>query len=323
MTQLYAALAGDRMSVAFPTREDDIHLDLPVNVLASYHFFRSTDMAELASWGLRVIADSGAFSAESAGAVIPLPDYAAWIRRWRPCLHWVASLDVIGDAAASWDNWRALSATGVSSVPTIHYPADPRELDRYVEAGADLIGLGGMVPFRSEPQRLLRWCAQVMAYAKRAHPDLRFHGWGITHPALLLNLPWWSVDSSGYSSAYRYGRLRLFDPDKGRMVSVDVRVATGREIAGVHRLLAEHYGLEDWRRIATSHKGTRRDLCRTSLRSFQLMERFMSGRWQVTPPASVADGQPGPTLHAVLGSPAMQPARSLSPHDRPPKELPA
>jgi len=229
---------------------------------------------------------------------------------------------VIGDPAKSWSNWRSLRTAGVETVPTIHYPADPHELDRYVEAGADFIGLGGMVPFKSEHDRLLRWAAQVMRYAAHVHPHVRFHGWGITHPGLLLNLPWWSVDSSGYSSAYRYGRLRLFDPDQARMLSVDVRVAGGRDIALHRRLLIDHYGLADWRRIATSDSSTRRDLIRVSLRSLQLAQDFMTRRWNVQPPASMCFAEPGPGVHAALGAPAMQPARSLSPTDTPPKESP-
>lgn len=323
MSRLFAAWGNDTPGrYSFPTREGDVYLEPPVNVLASFHFYSKVDMAEMASWGLRIIADSGAFSAASAGVYIDLEAYVEWVQKWGLHLHWIASLDVIGDASKSWANWRSLKTAGVESVPTIHYPADPTELDRYVEAGADFIGLGGMVPFRSEPDRLLRWAAQVMRHAAHAHPHVRFHGWGITHPGLLLNLPWWSVDSSGYASAYRYGRLRLFDPDQGRMVSVDVRAAGGREIALHRRLLIEHYGLADWRRIASSTVETRRDLTRISLRALQLAEAFMTRRWHVEPPASLQDAPMGPSVHAALGAPSMQPSRSLSPHDKPPKDTP-
>lgn len=322
MTGFYAATGAERLSVALPGMEGDVPLDLPINVLTSFHFYRNTDMAEMASWGLRIIADSGAFSAANAGAYVDLDAYVEWIQKWRVHLHWIASLDVIGDSSKSWANWRSLKTAGVESVPTIHYPAEPCELDRYVEAGADFIGLGGMVPYKSEPQRLLRWSAQVMRYARHSHPHVRFHGWGITHPSLLLNLPWWSVDSSGYSSAYRYGMLRIWDPDQGRMIGVEVRAAGGRDVAAHRRLLADHYGLDDWRRIARSDSTTRRDLIRVSLRALQLAEDFMTRRWQVQPPASLRDAPPGPAVHAALGAPAMQPSRSLSPTDTPPKELP-
>jgi hypothetical protein len=265
VTGFYAATGAERLSVALPGIEGDVPLDLPINVLTSFHFYRNTDMAEMASWGLRIIADSGAFSAANAGAYVDLDAYVEWIQKWRVHLHWLASLDVIGDSGKSWANWRSLKTAGVESVPTIHYPAEPSELDRYVEAGADFIGLGGMVPYKSEPQRLLRWSAQVMRYARHAG---------------------------------------------------------GRDVAAHRRLLADHYGLDDWRRIARSDSTTRRDLIRVSLRALQLAEDFMTRRWQVQPPASLRDAPPGPAVHAALGAPAMQPSRSLSPTDTPPKELP-
>jgi len=316
VTNLHAALGGENVSRSFPEREGDVPLELPVNVLASYHFYRRSNMQEMASWGLRIIGDSGAYSAAVAGARIELEAYAEWVKRWESSLHWAASLDVIGDPEGTWRNWRALTALGVRTVPTLHYPHDPRGLDRLVEAGADFIGLGGMVPYKSEPQRLLRWSAAVMRYARDNHPHVRFHGWGVTHPQLLLNLPWWSVDSSGYASAYMYGRLILWDPEKARRITVPVG-KEGRAVAAHARLLSNHYGLDDWRRIEVSNAATRRDLVRVSIRSLQLMEKFMTRRWGVTPPASLAHADRGPNVHAALGAPSMQPTRSLSPSDRP------
>lgn len=320
MTRLHAALGGENVAKHWPERPGDVPLEQPTNVLASYHFYRGTNMQELASWGLRVIADSGAYSAAVTGAKIDLEAYAEWAKKWEPHLHWIASLDVIGDAEGTWRNWRALTAMGIPAVPTIHYPHDPTGLDRLVEAGADFIGLGGMVPFKSEPKRLLRWCVQVMRYAREKHPHVRFHGWGITHPELLLNLPWWSVDSSGYASAYMYGRLILWDPDRATRITVPVG-SKGKAVAAHARLLATHYGLDDWRRIEVSNASSRRDLVRVSIRALQLMEHFMTQRWGVEPPASLTHADQGPNVHAALGAPSMQPSRSLSPTDRPPTTL--
>lgn len=273
----------------------DVPLDLPVNALISFHYFGDVDVAQMQSWGLRMIGDCGAYSADSQGAPIDRDAFFEWGRRWRRNLLWVASLDVIGDPKASWANWRAAPAD-LRLVPTVHYGSEPSLIDRYVEAGADLIGLGGMVPFKSEPKRLLRWCLSVMRYARDNHPHVRFHGWGVTHPQLVMNLPWWSVDSSGFSSAYRYGRLSLFNPDTKKSVTVAM---DGRSVANTATLLREHYGLEDWRRIAESTAATRRDLVRVSMRSMQLTERYLQHRHRVTPPPSLAGVTPGPQVHFV------------------------
>ncbi len=302
---------------AAPGPENDVHLTLPVNILISFHYFRLDDVGQIASWGMRILADSGAFSAVTQDAQIDLDEYGDWISRWRPALYWPASLDVIGNAEASWQNWTLLLDRGISTVPTIHYPAPPAAMDRYVEAGADLIGLGGMVPFSSEQDRLLRWTLACFRYARDHHPEVRFHGWGINHKKLLMSLPWFSVDSSGFASSYRYGRLQLFDPDSTTFRTISI--ATGsREAAAHNRLLRTHYGI-DWQRVVVSNSASRRDVVRTAMRSLQLVEVYLRKRWpDVTPPASL-EGT-GPNLHAVLGAPSMQPARSLNPADKPPRK---
>lgn len=282
-------------------------LRYPVNVLISYHYFKESNVAEIQGWGLRIIGDSGAYSADSQGVVIDVDSFAEWIVRWRANLHWVASLDVIGDQTGSWDNWLALRSMGLETVPTIHYGDDPRALDRYVERGVDFMGLGGMVPYKSEPKRLLRWCLSVMRYARDNHPHLRFHGWGVTHPDLVMNLPWWSVDSSGFSASYRYGRASLFDPRTGKKIAVQL---DGREVAKHARLLRDVYGV-DWRDVAVSTSETRRAVVRMSFRSAQLLEDYLSRRHRVTPPASLGEPEQGPTISLPLGFPDAQPAKTL------------
>lgn len=296
----------------------DVHLDLPVNALISYHYFQENDIADMASWGLRLVGDSGAFSAASQGAQIDQDHFYEWAGRWKNALLWTASLDVIGDEEASWRNWRS-APNHLGLVPTIHYGADPKILDRYAEAGVDLVGLGGMVPHKSEPQRLLRWCLKVMRYARDHHPEMRFHGWGVTHPELVMNLPWWSVDSSGYSSAFRFGNMTLVDPSNGRKVAARL---DGKEIAKHSTLLTRHYGV-DWRRVSVSNAQTRRDVVRVAIRSYQHLESFLQRRWKVTPPTSLVEklqrADQGPLIHSVLGFPQAQPPRSLSPDDLGPK----
>ncbi len=293
---------------------EDVALDHPVNTLVSYYYFEKRDLAGLAALGLRLIGDSGAFSADSQGAPVDRDLFHDWARKWRGDLFWTAALDVIGDAEGTWQNWRS-SPPDLRLVPTLHYGCDPREMDRYVSEGVDLLGLGGMVRYRSEPKRLLRWCLQVMRYARDTHPQVRFHGWGVTHPALLMNLPWWSVDSSGFASAYRYGRLQLWNPDtKSRqLVAMD-----GRQTAAVARLLKDHYGV-DWRRIAESNRDTRRDLVRVSIRSMQLMEQYLQRRHRVTPPPSLTADGAGPLVHLSLGNPTTQAYHALQPDELGPK----
>jgi hypothetical protein len=56
-------------------------IPFPRNPLVSYHYWRNRDSSALAD--LTLIADSGAFSADTQGAVITVNDLCAWATEWR------------------------------------------------------------------------------------------------------------------------------------------------------------------------------------------------------------------------------------------------
>jgi len=277
----------------------DVHLRYPVNALVSYHYFDSSDIGEMRSWGLRIIGDSGAYSAASLGAPISLSSFATWADLWRDDLAWIASLDEIGDARGSWRNYKTLRKQGLDVVPTVHYGCDPKELDRYAADGVDFVGLGGMVPYKSEPERLLRWSLSMFIHARDNHPGMRFHGWGVTHPRLLTLLPWYSVDSSGFAASVRYAQLRLFDPDRGKSVGVKLN---GRDIYKHSRLLRLHYGVEP-SEVATTGPWNRRQVLRLSMASVQRMEDHLRKRHgDVSPPVyGLTSPANGLNVHGVNG----------------------
>lgn len=348
---------GPKKMASWPINQpgDATILDVPTDILCSFHYFNGIDMGKVASWGTRIIGDSGAFSAMSLGKEIDRETFHAWAKRWEDDLFWAAALDVIGDPEASYQNWLAARRDDLELVPTVHYGQGTEMLDRYAEEGATLIALGGMVPYSSEKDRLMRWCLQMHRHVRDHHPQVRFHGLGISHPYLVDNLPWWSTDSSGFSSCFRFGTLRLWVPKKGRFVSVNLN---GRDLAKHSRLMRETYGI-DWKRVSTSTPVNRRELGRVALRSVQLYAEWLQSRQQVTPPALLipklekwdsascgplsvgawgeSTGAPGvalvpegrllskahegagPRAVAALGAPEMQPVKAISPEDAAPK----
>lgn len=290
--------------------DDHTLLQAPVDILCSFHYFSDIDMGQIKSWGTRIIGDSGAFSAMSTGKPIEREEFHAWAARWDDALLWVAALDVIGDAEASYQNWQAARRDGLELVPTIHYGEGTAQLDKFAEEGATLIGLGGMVPYSLEKDRLMRWCLMMHRHARDHHPQVRFHGWGISHPYLVDNLPWWSTDSSGFSSAFRFGTLRLWCPRRGRFFGVDLN---GRDLARHARLLREHYNI-DWKLIAESLPENRRELGRVVIRAVQMYADWLQRRQQVSPPALLAAKLgDGPLQVAAMGAPEMQPIKALNP----------
>lgn len=267
------------------------------NALVSYHYTKTGDLDRLA--GLRVIGDSGAFSAKTQGAVITVDDLYAWQDQWRHRLYWGAALDVIGNPEATYRNWLVgVDRYDMPVVPTIHFGTNPREIDRYVARGCDFIGLGGLVGVSRKPA--MRWLVQVLRYARATHPQVRFHGWGCTsnHHALL---PFYSVDSSSWGSAFRYGNVMLVDPRTGAKTPYSTN---GSDVyrQDISSLLADYYNMPP-SKVAQSTPDTKRDVIRVASMAVAAQNMHLQRKHgSISAPEWIRNGVPGPLIHAADGS---------------------
>lgn len=284
----------------------------PRNVLCSFHYFKDYDLDRLPH--LRIIGDSGAFSAESQGAKITTADLAEWAAKWRHRLAWVASLDVIGDLEGTRRNWREMvEVHGIPGVPTVHFGADPRALDWFADRGVDFVGLGGMVGLQTAKQ--MRWLLTIFKYQQRAHPGMRFHGWGVTSEKV-LRLPFYSVDSSGWTSAVRFARLILRDPNSPKDYAVHLN---GRDVyrPEVARLLRDAYGVS-FKDAAISAGANRNVIVRLAALSTAVQEdRARRLHGPIASPAwGMLDvGHRGPSIHLSTGNTYSAPERVEELHD--------
>lgn len=291
-----------------------VNITYPVDALVSYHYYRDDKtMGQLVNTArLRLIGDSGAFSAHTQGAAINLDEYAAWVHRWREHLYWAAALDVIGDPNATWRNWLLLrDRHGLNTIPTLHAGTPTRWIDAYHAEGVDFLGLGGMAG-TGQAIRAFRWAVHLFRYARHNFPKMRFHLWGVTNRQFLDSLPAYSADSSGIlGAAYRYAQLRLFDPGTGKHYNVQLR-AGQRGVYRLAGLLRRTYGVEP-RSIETSHPGNRATLIQLAAASTQQYAAWLQRRHRVTPPAyGVNSAAPtGTRVHVVAGTKQVPGANDL------------
>lgn len=284
----------------------------PVDALVSYYYFKA-DSAMKAATGpryLRLVADSGAFSAYSQGATVLLDEYAEWLIRWRSYIAWSAALDVIGDPVATFRNWQTLrDKHGLNTVPTLHAGGDTRWLDVYAAEGVDFVGLGGLVGVAS---RALPWIVHVMRYARDNHPEMRFHAWGVTHRRILDALPLWSTDSSGIIGlSFRYGMMRLFNPSTSR----DVQIPMDGRTPYKHRPLLEWYGVTPGQ-VARSSAANRELLVNLMTASVQNYAAWLRKRHNVSPPAWGQNGMGGQGTRIHIAESASRTIAMLTPGTR-------
>lgn len=152
----------------------------------------------------RWVLDSGAFSAHTQGAPI---DKASFHRAAKAALDsndppsTVFGLDVIGDWRASLRNVEEAVAMGIPAVPTFHY-GDPEDYLLGIAKDYPMIALGGVA--RLPNQTRLSWAKQCFA---RVWP-LRMHGFSLCSRMYVLELPFYSVDSTAwFLQSVRYHRF--------------------------------------------------------------------------------------------------------------------
>ncbi len=144
-------------------------------------------------------------------------------------------------------------------------------------------------------------------------PPCAFHLWGVTSRKILEALPFYSADSSGImGTAYRYGRLRLFDPRTTR----DVSILLNRTDPHKHRDLLALYGVTPGE-IDHSDASNRTLLIRLSAASTQQFAAWLRKRRPITPPTwGINNAAPGPRVHVVAAS-GTSDYRALEPDDGP------
>lgn len=194
---------------------------MTARLLLSYWFFsgkreRDVDLdAFIGDRDVDVFADSGGFTASTMGVDIDVRDYARWLDRWKHRITVAATLDVVGDAEATHRNTMQLRDLGAQVIPAFHVEEPWDYLDEYVHT-EPYVALGGMVPHNAN-RRLLAWVARCFRMKQGARCG--FHAFGLTSRDALAMFPWYSADASSWTSGFRYGGLRVFDPGRHRWVA--------------------------------------------------------------------------------------------------------
>lgn len=203
--------------------------DPVARMLASYWYWKKRDpsildamAAPLEKTGgrLELFTDSGAFSAHTqrgGGVEIRREDYAAWLKDWRPRIRVMANLDVIGDARATARNQLWFEGRGLPVLPVFHGSSPLSELEALCR-DYDYIALGGTAALHGRREQMLAYTARVALIA-REHGTV-LHGFGRSSTEDLDAIPFYSVDSTTWMQAARYGDIHLFNGRQLRRIPI-------------------------------------------------------------------------------------------------------
>lgn len=179
---------------------------------------------------VRLMLDSGVFSAWSRGEEINIKDYIAYIKRHDARLFSYVNCDVIpgkfgtkrtqADIAASglgsYRNQQRLKEAGLHPIPVFHMEESWTWLEQLLADGEPYIGISSSKDRMPQQQR--EWLDQVFTVLtdSEGRPLVKIHGFGITNPKMLMRYPFYSVDSTTWSLTPGYGQIiipQLGDPD--------------------------------------------------------------------------------------------------------------
>jgi hypothetical protein len=151
--------------------------------------------------------------------------YAEFIKTYPHLITHYANLDVIGSPELTWRHQQKLEALGVKPIPVVHFGSDLSWLKKYLDAGYDYIGLGGLIDGTVNPaagkskDAWIAECFDIVCSTPDRTPSAKIHGFGVTTWSVLRKFPWFSVDSASwakmgafgsiYVPAYRKGEFKL------------------------------------------------------------------------------------------------------------------
>jgi len=149
--------------------------------------------------------DSGAFSADSQGEPVSLTDYIKFIKEWEHLIEIYPVLDVIGDAEATWENQKVMEDHGLTPMPVFHVEDHSSYLERCLDY--DYFCLGGMAGGASAKSRqhFLNKCFEMICDTPDRMPKCKVHGFGLAAPSLMVQFPFYSIDTSSWVSYSQFG----------------------------------------------------------------------------------------------------------------------
>lgn len=211
-----------------------------LRVLASYAYQPAIEAA--LEGGADLLVDSGAFTAFTLGEVIRLEEYADFLLERAQGITVAVTLDVIGDwrgTAENLDKLRDRVGDAVPIMPVWHSGSPESELRRLCREH-DYIAVGGVTTMASQVDKFMRH--MIHAHRIAAETGTKLHGLGVTGERALLDLPWYTVDSSSWLSGVRYGNLALVN-ERGKFV----RAESGKKLPPEFVRLARIYELDPHR----------------------------------------------------------------------------
>lgn len=166
---------------------------------------------------VRIMIDSGAFSAWKLRKAIDFNQYCAWLKQNEEWVDAYVCLDEIipsnpeEAATRSFSNLIAMRKLGLNPIPVFHVGESIDWLKRILDLGCDYIGLSASSiesMGATDDWYELAWSHIVDSTGA---PLVKVHAFGEGREPCMKKFPWYSVDSASWLSSQQHGRLMMPD----------------------------------------------------------------------------------------------------------------
>lgn len=184
-----------------------------LNILIAYPYFSETNIRILEEAGreipIRLIIDSGAFTAWNTGREITLSGYCEFLDRVLPRLSHLeleyVQLDVFNEPERTYDQLHQMLRSGYTPMPVFTRGDTLERLDEYYSLH-DYLMFGG-ITIGGKNQNYVKW------FMENNH-NRKVHWLGFTRQDFLYVYRPTSCDSSSIASEHRFGNIAIFDRQK-------------------------------------------------------------------------------------------------------------
>lgn len=175
----------------------------PLNLLMAFPYVKPDVLRFFAERNseIRLLIDSGAFTAWKAGSTISIDDYCRFIESL-PVKPWrYFTLDVVGNPKGTLENYQIMLKRGFSPVPIFTRGEDPSLLDEYYKT-SEVVGIGGLVGTEKNK-------GFVKGIMRKVN-GRKVHWLGFTNLAFMKVFKPYMADSSTWEMGARFASCSLY-----------------------------------------------------------------------------------------------------------------
>ncbi len=137
-----------------------------------------------------------------------LDNYIKFLLEHKDSLELYVNLDIIGNAEKTWEIQKYMESFGLTPLPVFHHNEDFKWLKKYVE-NYEYIGIGGVYKIFPKNYWIRNYgdpCFSIICDSK-GMPKVKVHCFSMTSPEIIINFPFYSVDSTSWVLYSKYGLI--------------------------------------------------------------------------------------------------------------------